>query len=85
MALKTSPLAKFIRTDVRTYVYRLLFFILHSSTFFPCFIIAIGIDFTTAAVIKLNDQTVDDSCLIIRVSLKLKYQRPVWNGVKACR
>lgn len=46
MALKTSPLAKFIRTDVRTYVYRLLFFILHSSTFFPCFIIAIGIDFT---------------------------------------
>lgn len=55
MALKTSLLAKFIRTDVRIYRLVFLFFILHSSTFFPCFIIAIGIDFTTAAVIKLND------------------------------
>lgn len=47
MPLKTSPLAKFIRTDVRIYRLVFLFFILHSSTFFPCFIIAIGIDFTT--------------------------------------
>lgn len=54
MPLKTSPLAKFIRTDVRIYRLVFLFFILHSS-FFLCFIIAIGIDFTTAAVIKLND------------------------------